>query len=396
MPKVTNISSKKILNSLGDWTIDVTIELDGKYKGSISIPHGKSAGAFEAHTVETGQAIKNIDEKIKDQVIGLKGENQEDLDMLLLDLDGTTQKSNLGANAILGVSLAAAKAVSVSRNIPFWQYLRELYGASPDSRASENIKLLMCFVEGGSHAGNDLDFQEYLVIPKGKNNADSVMKGARLYKALGKYIEEHLGRRSINVGDEGGYAPLLEDNQEPFRIIKSVAEKEGLIDEIEFGADIAANNVNIETEELFSIYRSVKSEVALAYLEDPFKEDDFDNFNKILKEFSGSSQGEGVMITGDDLTTTNTIRMGIAHKKESINSIIIKPNQIGTLSEMLKAVHMARAWNWKIICSHRGGETNDDFITDIAYAIGADGLKVGGPARGERVAKYNRLLEISS
>lgn len=391
MSKITSIEARKILNSRADWTIEVAVELDGKYKGIVSMPQGVSTGAFEVHSVDASQAVKNIQEKVADKIRGMKGENQEDLDNALLDIDGTSEKSNIGANAILGISLAAARAVARSRNIAFWEYLRDLYSAPISKERKDGLRVFMNFIEGGVHAGSDLSFQEYLVIPKGKDISEQIAKGARLYKALRKYILEHIGRSSINVGDEGGFAPTISDNVEPLSLMREVADKEGLYDDIEFGIDIAANNVNMEAGELFEIYRKIKRDFPLIYLEDPFKEDDFDNFAQLLKEFDGN-----VMITGDDLTTTNPIRMGLAARTNSINSVIIKPNQIGTLTETLRAVHSARSHNWYIVCSHRGGETNDDFIVDLAYAIGADGIKIGGPARGERIAKYNRLLEIAS
>ncbi|OGZ58539.1 MAG: hypothetical protein A3B96_04205 [Candidatus Spechtbacteria bacterium RIFCSPHIGHO2_02_FULL_43_15b] len=388
MLKITDIHARKILNSRGEWTIEVRVELENEYRGTISMPHGVSAGSFEAHSVDAEQAVTKINNDIRGVLKGFDGEMYEELDAVLIDLDGTSQKSNLGSNSILGVSLACAKAVSRARKIAFWKYLRELYGiAVPDGH---NMRLMMNFIEGGVHAGSDLGFQEYLVIPKGKNIEDSITKGTRLYNSLKKYLLEHVGRNSINVGDEGGFALQTSDNKEPFSVINKVADNEGMLAEIEMGVDVAANNVNMDVRELTSIYKEITDEFSVTYIEDPFSEDDFTNFSALTKKV-----GERVMIAGDDLTTTNPVRMDVAHRVMSINAIIIKPDQIGSLSEALRAVHMARGWNWQVIASHRGGETNDDFIVDFAYAIGADGIKIGGPARGERIAKYNRLLEIS-
>ena len=247
-------------------------------------------------------------------------------------------------------------------------------------------------VNGGLHAGNNLDFQEYLVIPKCRTIAESVDVGVKMYHALGDALEKIKGKNAVNLGDEGGFAPNFKDNIEPFQILRSVAKKLHLENKIEFGMDAAATDIKkMSDKKLEEIYVKLVRDYKLVYLEDPFSEKDFLAFAALNLHFKGK-----IWIAGDDLTTTNVRNMKKAHAEESVNAIIIKPNQIGTVTEALAAVRLAREYGWAVVASHRSGETDDDFIADFAYGVRADGLKLGAPARGERIAKYNRLLEIES
>lgn len=387
MSKIVSLTSRPILDSRGDWTIEVSVYGEGEISADFSVPQGKSKGSFEAALVSPEAAIKNIKEIIEPALKGMSVEEQTSIDEALITLDATPSKSRLGANAILGVSFAYAKAAALVRGIPFWKYLRELYGAI--DVPSKKPSLYINVINGGLHAGNNLSFQEYLIIPKTELFSEAVNAGTVFYTTLREYLRERKGANAINVGDEGGFAPNFENDIEPFEILNAVRAKLDMQNIIAFGIDAAANSILKEPAELMGLYKKMNEEYHLVYYEDPFGENDFQNFSLLKKEL-----GDEVIISGDDLTATNILRMESAKKHESINGIIIKPNQIGTVSETLAAIKKAREYKWKVIVSHRSGETNDDSIADLAYAIEADGIKLGSPCRGERVAKYNRLLEI--
>lgn len=385
MAKIKSIKAHKILDSRGEWTIETEITLDNGITSQASVPQGKSIGSFEAKSAIPDDAVKNINEKIAPSLLGVEVEKQEEIDGKMIALDGTKDKSNLGANSILGVSLGCARAAAVSADLPLWKYLESKYGL----KSNANPRLLLNVINGGLHAGNNLKFQEYMIIPKGKNLTESVDLGVTAYQAVKKYLIKELGASASNLGDEGGCAPYFPNELAPFEVLMKVIASEGLSDRIDLGMDAAASNVDSSSLELSKIYKDIKSKFNIFYLEDPFGEDDFENFAK-LKE----SIGENTIITGDDLTTTNMERMKTAKEKSSINGIIIKPNQIGTLTETIQAIKLAKEWGWSTIVSHRSGETNDNFIIDLAIGAGADGIKIGAPARGERIAKFNRILEI--
>ncbi len=385
MPKIKKISAYKILDSRGEWTIETEISLNNGIVSRASVPQGKSIGSFEAHFVPADTAIRNISEKIEQSLLGIDIGEQEEIDKKMIDIDGTDNKSNLGANSTLGVSLGCVRAAAFSFNVPVWKYLRSKY----EFKENNNPRLFLNVINGGLHAGNNLKFQEYMIIPKGKSLTESVELGVSVYQAVKKYLIKNLGKNAAGLGDEGGFAPDFSNDFEPFEILKKVIEDEGLSDKFDLGMDAAASNVDSPAQELIETYKEIKNKFNISCLEDVFGENDFENFSK-LKE----SIGNNTIIAGDDLTTTNIGRMKTAKEKESINGIIIKPNQIGTLTETIKAIKLAKEWGWFVIVSHRSGETNDDFIVDLALGTGADGIKIGAPARGERVAKFNRILKI--
>ncbi|MDX1535171.1 MAG: hypothetical protein R3346_00165 [Candidatus Spechtbacterales bacterium] len=388
MGKIKNIKARKILNSKGRWTVETRIETEEGFAGVASVPQGESRGGTEAVYVTANQAVKNIHEIILPTLKGDDTTNQESLDNKLLNLDGTTNKSKLGANAILSVSLASAKVAAVENNKQLWQYLGELYEKNYQPSFP---RFFMNFIEGGAHAGNGLYFQEYLVIPKTNNPEESIDIGIKLRDTLKNSLEKEYGKNSLNVGDEGGFAPNMHKSTEPFEFILNTARDLSIDDAFEFGIDAAANSVEISPDNLFDEYVEMTKKYPMLYIEDPFTENDFENFTKL-----NQALGSDILVTGDDLTTTNLKRIKKSKESNSINSIIIKPNQIGSLSETLDAIRVAREYGWKVIVSHRGGETNDDFISDLAYAVGAFGIKLGGLARGERIAKYNRFLQIAT
>ncbi|PIR97883.1 MAG: phosphopyruvate hydratase [Candidatus Colwellbacteria bacterium CG10_big_fil_rev_8_21_14_0_10_42_22] len=381
MAKISDIKASKILNSRDDWTIEVELFLDDGVSVKASVPEGKSDGSHEAVSADVETAIYNIHKEILPTLRGLEVSDHLALDNKLIELDGTNNKSRLGANAILAVSIASFRASAQSRDKPIWRYIKEVSGL----QSFGSTKIYANLINGGKHAGNNLDIQEYLVIPKTENIKEAADIISRIYHNLGTICIEKYGESATLVGDEGGYAPSLDNNLIPLKLIKEAAGDF----EIDLGIDAAASGINMSKEKLMKIYREMVSAYNLFYLEDPFNEEDFPAFKEALLEF-----GEEVVVTGDDLTVTNTERMRIAKNHKSINGIIIKPNQIGTVSEAIRAVQKAREYGWSVIVSHRSGETNDDFIADFAVGVGADGAKIGAPARGERIAKYNRLLKI--
>lgn len=391
MGTIANITACPILDSRGTWTVEAAVTLKNGITARASVPQGKSTGAHEVVSLPADMAVKKIEKDIAKKLKGKNAAHQQAIDDIMIKLDGTETKRRLGGNAILGVSIACAKAAAEEKNIPLWQHIRTVSGLEV-----KNIKkgvmyprLFVNVINGGQHAGNNLDFQEYLVIPKARSMRESVATAARIYHALGDYLAKTKGRHARNIGDEGGYAPEFRDNLEPFHIIKSIIA-DLKIKNVDFGLDAAATGIALTRDELTQAYHHMRKNYPFIYLEDPFGEEEFATFAELKK----SKDMEGVMITGDDLTTTNVRRMERAHAEGSINAIIVKPNQIGSVSEALDAVRAARTYKWGVVVSHRSGETNDDFVADFAYGVGADGLKLGAPARGERIAKYNRLLEI--
>jgi enolase len=312
------------------------------------------------------------------------------VDEFLVRLDGTATKSRLGANTILAISIAFLRATARTKKLPLWKHIRDVYGIWVDPTATAlHPRLFMNVVNGGLHAGNNLHFQEYLIIPRARTFKDSIDIGTAIYHALGAALVKAKGRGAANLGDEGGFAPNFKNDLEPFQMLRSVAKKLKLDKKIDFGIDAAATDIKgLSRLQLNNTYKKLIKEYKPLYIEDPFNENDFKSFAAF------TAANNKLWIAGDDLTTTNTDRMEMAQAKKSVNAIIIKPNQIGSVTETLNAVCLAREYRWAVVVSHRSGETNDDFIADLAYGVAADGFKLGAPARGERIAKYNRLLEI--
>lgn len=379
MSKIEKISTKIIKNSRGEETIEVTVETDEGHSGTASVPTGKSRGKFEAVSVSATTAKNNIEDKIAKSIIGLDPKDQENIDDIMLKLDGSQNKEILGGNTILGVSLATAKAGAKTKNIPLWQHIEEL---NTDKCSRNTPRLLMNLINGGLHAENNLDFQEYLVIPKEGSMEKSLEVGERIYKELLKLYP------STPLGNEGGVAPDFNDSDEPLNLLKSIAQNLGLEKQIDLGIDAAASNV--EKDHLMKRYLNLlEQHQNLIYIEDPFPEENFTDFAELLNQTSKET-----IICGDDLTVTNTLKIKEAEKNRSINGIIIKPNQIGTLTETLRAIKLAKQNNWKVIVAHRSGDTEDDFIADLAFGVSAWGLKAGAPGPEERMVKYLRLKEI--
>ena len=311
---------------------------------------------------------------------------QKEIDGRLKILDGTANKERLGANTILAVSVAVARAAANARGIPLWAHLREMAGVPiPES---SHPRLFVNLINGGEHAKNKLAFQEYLAIIDGANFTEMIEIQASLWSNLKKMFNDQYGD-ALPLGDEGGFAPEISDNLEPFRLIKLVAGE--LIEDgfVSIGTDVAGANAKLTTEERDKLFNTAMKEYGLIYIEDPYEENDFDSFAKMKALY-----GDKLIVAGDDLTVTNSELMRTAERNKSINGVIIKPNQIGSVSEAMEAVRTANSFGWKIIASHRSGETEDTFIADFAYAVGAFGLKLGVPTQAVRHVKYDRLLEI--
>ncbi|MEK7567697.1 MAG: phosphopyruvate hydratase [Patescibacteria group bacterium] len=387
MAEIAALNTREIPDSRGEKTIEVKVILSDGTSASASVPHGKSCGSGEAVYVSTPQAIKNVEEKISQGLMGFDIENHKEIDRKLIELDSTDNKSNLGANSVLAVSIATLRAGAVSKNIPLWKHIREIYDF-PDVKS--NPKFLANVINGGLHADNNLDFQEYMIIPRADSIKESTEIVFRFFNLLKENLISRFGEEVLKLGDEGGLAPNFKDNLEPFEILKEIADKD-FVGQIDFGIDVAGSDVNKSKEELFSTYRTLRDKYDILYLEDPFAENDFESFAELKREWK-----EGRFLVGDDLTVTKTSKLIEAKEKQAINGVIIKPNQIGTVSEAVKTIKKAKEFGFGVFVSHRSGETNDDFIADLAYATDATGIKLGSPSKAERLAKYNRLLVILS
>ncbi|HDQ16695.1 MAG TPA: phosphopyruvate hydratase [Candidatus Vogelbacteria bacterium] len=382
MARIEKIKAQTILDSRGQWTLEAKIFSDTGLEAVAGVPQGKSRGKGEAVSREAEEAVSNVNDKINQALKDFSLDNQEGIDNRLKELDGSEDKSNLGGNAILAISLASARLMAKVDNKPLWLYLSQLTGSHPQAP-----KLLANLINGGLHAQSGLDFQEYILIPETNNIKEAIEIILKVYNNLGQLLKTYPSGTA--VGDEGGYAPSLDDNNYPFELIKKALSRSEI--KFSFGLDAAADNIaDLTEEELFEAYSQMIDNFPLTYLEDPFGEGDFSAWRRVFSEFSNK-----VDIVGDDLTVTNPKLLSKPEMKEMINGVIIKPNQIGTLSETLEAIKIAKQNNWRIFVSHRSGETNDDFIADLAFGVGADGFKLGAPARGERISKYNRLLKIN-
>jgi enolase len=415
--KIKSIKAREILDSRGNPTVEVELETDsGKFFASV--PSGASVGKYEAIELRDGgkryqgkgvlKAVKNINEIIAPKLIGKDPRNQKEIDQLMIELDGTKNKSKLGANAILPVSMVICRAGAKAKNLTLYQYIAKL---------AENRSLLIlplaCFniINGGVHAGNDLDFQEFMICPQKKSFSENLRIASEIYHELKETLSKKYGKLATNLGDEGGFAPPIEFPDQAIELILEAVKKLNYEKEVKLILDVASSQffspphqkfgsggksgkykmkMGVFTQEdLLKYYQKLIKNYPILGLEDPFAEDDFDGW-KLLR----SKLDSQILLIGDDLIATNPERIKLAKERELCNAMILKINQIGTVTEALEAAKLAKDFGWKIMVSHRSGETNDDFISDLAVGISADFIKTGAPARGERVAKYNRLLKI--
>ncbi len=398
--KIRGIEAREILDSRGMPTVEVTLTLNDAVRATASVPSGKSTGSREAHELRDGEKRfggKGVRKAVAavDEIAGALKEKEFDqklLDTTLCTLDGTPNKSRLGANALLGVSLAFARAAALCEGVSLYRYIATLANTAPRMPRP-------CFnmINGGAHADSGLHLQEFMLIPSGDSVAQNIEHAAAVQEALYELIKAR--GLATGVGDEGGFAPKLSNNSMALDLLVEAMHRAGV--EANLGVDAAANFFyheglyEIEPQEkhdrteLLSWYEELSTKYPIVSIEDPFAEDDWEGFSAITK-----SLGEKVRIVGDDLLTTNPQQIALASDRRAVNTALIKPNQIGTLSEALDACTKAREGGMMLFASHRSGETNDDSIADFAVGVGAEYIKAGALTRGERVAKYNRLIAI--
>lgn len=407
MGKITKVSAREILDSRGNPTLEVSAYSDQNV-GTFSVPSGASTGIHEALEKRDGdksrfrglgvlKATDGIEKIISPALIGFDPKDQKRIDSELLRLDGTSNKTNLGGNTTIGVSVACAKLAAEIEGIETFEYLKTLRDIKPSRK---NPLLFMNLVNGGKHSQSKLAFQEYHVVPIVEDIEESLNIGTKIQYELKKKLIDNLGFSSANYGDEGGFVPDTASVKKPLELLLQVIEENKFLDKVKLSLDVAASSFykgglyefdgkKYSPDELLSFYDILINSFPIISIEDPFFEEDFSSFAKLLSL-------KKIKIVGDDLTATNSARLKDAILKRSVDAIIIKPNQIGTLTETLETMEIARKNNIECIVSHRSGETTDDFISDLAYAFGTFGIKTGAPHGGERVAKYNRLLKIAS
>lgn len=405
MPKIKKILAKEILDSRGNPTIETTI-FSKNNKATASVPSGASTGKKEAKELRDNgkryqgkgvlKAIKNIEGPIAKRLIGRDSEEQEFIDEALIHLDGTENKTRLGANAILAVSMACLKLTAKENELPLFKQIMNTYKL----KEARIPRPFFNIINGGKHAGNGLAIQEYMITPNAKKFSESLQKGTEIYHTLKNILEKKYGKQATNVGDEGGFAPTIKNIEIPLKEIQQASKKCGYEKETKYAIDAAATSfykkpnyiINEETktkEWLIKWYENMIKKYPLISIEDPLQEEDFKGFSEITKNI-----GSKVQIVGDDLLCTNLKLIKKAIEEKSCNTLLLKINQIGTITEAIRSAKLAEQNKWKIMVSHRSGETNENFIAHLAVALGCGEIKAGAPCRGERLAKYNELLRI--
>ncbi len=410
MPLIKDIRAREILDSRGQPTIEVRV-VTKNFVGVASVPAGASTGSHEAKEVRDGgrrynglgvqKAIKNIHTIIAPLLKGIDCTCQREIDSLMIKKDGSKDKHKLGANAILAVSLACAKAAATSQDLQLYDYLRQLPQlANCPNRQHENKLLLprayFNVINGGKHATSNLQIQECMIVPNLATFHENLRAASEIYHLLKTEIHRKYGL--TGVGDEGGFAPPLKKTDEALSLLKNVIVKAGYNGKVDLAIDCAASSFYknkkyyfdgkiISADQLLDHYLKLIKKYHLISIEDPFAEEDFAHFAQLRSKSK-------IQVVGDDLTVTNPERIKIAIEQKSCNCLLLKVNQIGTLTEALEAATLAFNAGWNVMVSHRSGETEDTFIADLAVALGCGQIKAGAPCRGERVAKYNRLLEI--
>jgi enolase len=416
MAAIDTIHGRQVLDSRGNPTIEVEVALDSGARGLAIVPSGASTGEFEAVELRdggeewggkaVGKAVSHVNGEIADALKGSDASEQPALDRAMIELDGTPNKGRLGANAILGVSLAAARAVSADADRPLYEYFSELYASTgaKDAGAAELLPVpMMNVLNGGAHADNSVDFQEFMVMPTGSESfADCLRVGAEVYHALKGALGKH--GLSTGLGDEGGFAPDLESNQAALDYLIAAIEAAGYApgDDVVIALDPATSEIfndgkyvleaegrSLTPEEMAEYWHDARTRFPIVSIEDGMDEEDWDGWKALTEKI-----GDRCQLVGDDLFVTNPERLRRGIEQGVGNSILIKVNQIGTLTETLEAIQIARDAGYTTVISHRSGETEDTTIADLAVGTGAGQIKTGAPARSDRVAKYNRLLRI--
>ena len=398
MSKIKNIIAREILDSRGKPTVEVEVETD---KGLFvdSVPSGASTGVGEALELRDADgkgvatAIKNVNEIIAPKLKGMDVLNQTEIDRTMIELDGTDNKSKLGANATLAVSLAVCRAGAASKKVPLYQHIAEI------SENNKDLKIplpMFNILNGGRHAKNDLDIQEFMIVPHKKTIVENLIVCNSVFNNLKESIRKNFGEDHLQLGDEGGFAPPISSAEQALFLIKGAGEGQT---DLKFALDSAASEFykdgkyvlegqELARSQMIEFYKNLTKEFPIISLEDPLAEEDWEGFKEITKEMPGMT------IVADDLTTTNIKIIKEAHNRMACNAVLIKLNQIGSVTETIEAINMTKSFGWKAIVSHRSGETMDSFIADLAVGSGAEFLKAGSPAKEERMVKYQRLVEI--
>jgi enolase len=413
MAKITDVRAREILDSRGNPTIEVRVMLEGGFEGRASVPSGASTGTHEALELRDEdpkryggkgvlKAVENVNVSIKKKIVGMDANQHRHLDEVMLNADGTENKSNYGANAILGVSLAAARAAAAANGMPLYRWLRQAFGIT---RKDFPMPLpMMNVLNGGAHADFALDMQETMLIPRMPKFSERVRAGSEIFHALGKILKKK--GFVTTVGDEGGYAPKLSANEKAFELALAAIEDAGYAPgkDVSLGCDVAASEFYdakkgvykmavdkkiLKPSEMITMYEGWLKKYPLLSIEDGLAEDDWENWEALTKKL-----GKKLTLVGDDLFVTNVRRLQQGISSQVANAILIKVNQIGSLSETMDTIMLAQKNGYKIAISHRSGETADAFIADLAVAVSAEFIKTGSLSRSERLEKYNRLMDI--
>ena len=408
MYKITKTHARQIMDSRGNPTVECDVTLSGGAMGRAAVPSGASTGSFEALELRDGgtafmgkgvsKAVSNVNDIIAPQIMGMDASNQTALDEKMLAIDGTPNKDKLGANAILSVSLAAARAVAAQKNIPLYKYIAEIYG---NNNPHVLPRPMMNIINGGAHADNGLDAQEFMIIPNGaKNESVAIQMGAETFHHLKKILKK--GGHSTNVGDEGGFAPNFNSCAEALDAIIAAITDAGYKpgEEISIGLDVASSEFykdgvyqfegkQMSSDDMIGFYADLIEKYPIISIEDALAEEDWAAWKKLTETL-----GKKCQLVGDDLFVTNPIRLSRGIENGVANAILIKVNQIGSLTETLRAIKMAQDANYGVVVSHRSGETEDTTIADLAVATNAGQIKTGSMSRTDRMAKYNQLLRI--
>ncbi|KAF5730233.1 enolase 1 chloroplastic [Tripterygium wilfordii] len=420
--KVKSVKARQIIDSRGNPTVEVDLVTDDLYRSAV--PSGASTGIYEALELRDGDksvyggkgvltAVKNINDVLGPKLVGVDVRNQSDVDVIMLEIDGTPNKSKLGANAILGVSLSVCRAGAGAKGVALYKHIQELSGTK------ELVMPVPAFnvINGGSHAGNNLAMQEFMILPVGATSfAEALRMGSEVYHILKGIIKAKYGQDACNVGDEGGFAPNVQDNREGLVLLIDAIEKAGYTGKIKIGMDVAASefftkdgkyDLNfkkqpndgahvLSAQSLSDLYREFVRDFPIVSIEDPFDQDDWSSWASLQSSVD-------IQLVGDDLLVTNPKRIAEAIQKKSCNGLLLKAsiqpnmnpvNQIGTVTESIRAALDSKAAGWGVMVSHRSGETEDNFIADLSVGLASGQIKTGAPCRSERLAKYNQLLRI--
>jgi enolase len=422
--KIKQIKAREILDSRGNPTVEVEVVAEEKlflgkrkeFKAWSGVPSGSSTGDFEAVELRDGnkkrfqgkgvlQAVKNVNETIAPVLKGLEVTEQKKIDQVMIELDGTENKAKLGTNAILGVSMAVARLGAMDRGEKLFEYISGL--TANELADLEIARPFFNIINGGKHAGNQIAFQEFMISPSLGSFRENYRAGSEVYHSLQKILKERFGGVSTLLGDEGGFAPNdFQRENEALDILVEAIRVAGYEKRVDIALDVAASEfyekdmynlgfkmkeANLKTtEEMIEIYKNLVTKYPIISIEDPFDQTDFQAFAKLREELSAQK----IQVVGDDLTVSNPTRIQTAIDQKSCNALLLKLNQIGSVTEAIKSYKLAREAGWETMVSHRSGETTDDFIADFAVGIGARQIKSGATARGERICKYNRLEEI--